>query len=89
MVSVVPIIAIMFIFYFLLIRPQQKQRKDLKQMLASLKKGDRVVTRGGLQGVIDKVEEQTLRVEVGNGLKLRVRRDYVDQVVKSDRGSDN
>jgi preprotein translocase YajC subunit len=52
-------------------------------MLAKLKKGDRIVTRGGLLGVIDKVEEETLRLDVGNGLKLRVRRDYVDRVVNS------
>jgi preprotein translocase subunit YajC len=51
-------------------------------MLADLKKGDRVVTRGGLIGVIDKVEESRLRIEVGNGLKLHVQRDYVDRLVK-------
>ncbi len=73
---------LILIFYFLIFRPQQKQRKDAQQMLADLKKGDRVVTRGGLLGVIDKVEESRLRLEVGNGLKLHVQRDYVDRVVK-------
>jgi preprotein translocase subunit YajC len=73
---------LILIFYFLIFRPQQKQRKDVQQMLADLKKGDRVVTRGGLLGVIDKVEENRLRLEVGNGLKLHVQRDYVDRVVK-------
>ncbi len=70
------------IFYFLIFRPQQKHRKEFQQMLASLKKGDRIVTRGGMIGVIDKVEEQTLRIEVGDGLKLRIQRDYVDKVLK-------
>ncbi len=77
-----PLLIIMVIFYFLLIRPQQKQRKEQQAMLDNIKEGDRVVTRGGLVGQVDKVEEErgTLRLELGNGLKLRVRRDYVDQV---------
>lgn len=70
------------IFYFLIFRPQQKQRKETQEMLANLKRGDRIVTRGGLIGVVDKVEEETLRLEVGSGLRLRVRRDYIDRVVK-------
>lgn len=74
-----PLIAI---FYFLIFRPQQKQRKDLQQMLANVKKGDRIVTRGGIQAVVDKVEEKSLRIEVGNGVKMWMRRDYVDQVVR-------
>ena len=54
-------------------------------MLANLQEGDRIVTRGGLMGSIDKIEEErgTLRLDVGNGVKLRVRRDYVEQVVKN------
>lgn len=73
-----PLIAI---FYFLIFRPQQKQRKELQQTLANVKKGDRIVTRGGIQAVVDKVEEKSLRIEVGNGVKMWMRRDYVDQVV--------
>ena len=74
-----PLIAI---FYFLIFRPQQKQRKELQQTLANVKKGDRIVTRGGIQAVVDKVEEKSLRIEVGNGIKMWMRRDYVDQVVR-------
>jgi len=73
-----PLIAI---FYFLIFRPQQKQRRDLQQLLANVKKGDRIVTRGGIQAVVDKVEEKSLRIEVGNGVKMWMRRDYVDQLV--------
>jgi preprotein translocase subunit YajC len=76
------VVPLMVIFYFLLIRPQQKQRKDFQAMVSTLKKGDRVVTRGGLEGVVDKVEEKSLRIDMGNGVKLKMRRDYVDQVVK-------
>ena len=78
-----PLLIIMVIFYFLLIRPQQKQRREMQEMLNDVKEGDRVVTRGGLMGQVDKVEEDRLRIEMGNGIKLRVKRDYVDQVVKN------
>ena len=74
---------LMLIFYFMIIRPQQKQRKEQQAMLDNLKEGDRVVTRGGLTGQIDKVEKDrgTIRIEVGMGVKLRVKREYVDQVI--------
>ncbi|GIX46637.1 MAG: hypothetical protein KatS3mg131_0848 [Candidatus Tectimicrobiota bacterium] len=73
---------LMAIFYFLIFRPQQKQRKEFQQMLANLKKGDRIVTRGGIVGVIDKIDGQILRIEAGDGLKLRIQREYVDKVLK-------
>ena len=72
-----PLIAI---FYFLIFRPQQKQRRDLQQMLANLKKGDSIVTRGGIEAVIDKVEEKRLRIEVSTGLKMWMSREYVDRI---------
>src|SRR6185503_1350560 len=72
-----PLIAI---FYFLIFRPQQKQRKALQEMLASLKKGDSIITRGGLEAVVDKVEETRVRIEVGNGIKMWMNRNYVDRI---------
>ena len=72
-----PLIAI---FYFLIFRPQQKQRREIQQMLANLKRGDSIVTRGGIEAVIDKVEEKRLRIEVSTGLKMWMSREYVDRV---------
>ena len=72
-----PLIAI---FYFLIFRPQQKQRKELQQMLANVKQGDRIVTRGGIEATVDKVEEKRLRIEVGSGVKMWMSRDYVDRL---------
>ena len=72
-----PLIAI---FYFLIFRPQQKQRKELQEMLANVKRGDSIITRGGLEAIVDKVEEKRLRIEVGNGIKMWMSRDYVDRV---------
>ena len=80
LVSFVPLLAIFVIFYFLLIRPQQKQRKELQQMLANVKQGDRIVTRGGIEATVDKVEEKRLRIEVASGVKMWMSRDYVDRL---------
>ena len=49
-------------------------------MLASLKRGDSIVTRGGIEAVVDKVEDKRLRIEVGNGVKMWMNRDYVDRL---------
>jgi len=72
-----PLIAI---FYFLIFRPQQKQRKELQEMLASVKRGDSIITRGGIEAIVDKVEEKRLRIEVGSGVKMWMSRDYVDRL---------
>ena len=65
------------IFYFLLIRPQQKQRKDHSKMLEELKKGDEVVTQGGLYGSIYKIKDETVSLEVAEGVRLRVSRSAI------------
>jgi len=72
-----PLIAI---FYFMIFRPQQKRRKELQEMLASLKRGESIITRGGIEAVVDKVEEKRVRIEVGNGIKMWMNRDYVDRI---------
>lgn len=65
-------IAVVAIFYFILIRPQQKQAKELRNFVASLKKGDEVFTQGGVVGTVALVEETTVTLDVGGGTKLRV-----------------
>ena len=64
--------ALFAIMYFVLIRPQQKQMKDQQTMLASLKKGDEVVTQGGMLGKIFSVADKVVTLEVSSGVKLRV-----------------
>jgi preprotein translocase subunit YajC len=78
--SIFLFLPLIVIFYFLIFRPQQKQRREMQEMLANLKKGDSIVTRGGIEAIIDKVEEKRLRIDVGNGLRMWMRRDYVDRV---------
>ena len=69
----VPLILIFAIMYFLLIRPQQKKVKEHKAMVAAVRRGDQVVTQGGLIGKVTKVKEDNeLEVEIANGVKVRV-----------------
>jgi preprotein translocase subunit YajC len=72
--------AIFAIFYFLLIRPQQRQKADRQRMLAGLKRGDRVVTSGGLHGTIIGLTEQTVSLRVADQVKLEFDRSAVGRV---------
>jgi len=75
--SLMPLVVLFAIFYFLIIRPQQKQQKDHKAMLAALDKGDKIVTSGGLIVEITKVEESFLTVKNTDGTTLRVARTFI------------
>jgi preprotein translocase subunit YajC len=77
-----PLIIIFAIFYFLLIRPQQKKSKQHKQVLAALKKGDRVVSSGGLHGVITGLTEDTVTMEISPKVRVRVSRGYIAGIVR-------
>ena len=70
----IPLILMFVIFYFLLIRPQQKRSKEHKQMVSNLKKGDRVVTSGGIHGRITGMDESTLTVEIAEKVRVKVTR---------------
>ncbi|HYQ99884.1 MAG TPA: preprotein translocase subunit YajC [Casimicrobiaceae bacterium] len=76
-----PMIAIFVVFYFLLIRPQQKRAKETRAMLAALQKGDEVVTAGGIVGRISKLGEQYATVEIANGIEVNVQRGSVSQLL--------
>ncbi|MBU2490934.1 MAG: preprotein translocase subunit YajC [Proteobacteria bacterium] len=73
----VPLILMFVIFYFLLIRPQQKKAKEVQQMISSLKKGDRVVTNGGVYGRISGLDENTITLEIADKVKIKVLRSAV------------
>lgn len=76
-VSFLPLILIFVIFYFLLIRPQTKRAKEHRKMVSELKAGDEVVTGGGIVGRVQEAGEQFLKVEVADGVVLRVQRQTV------------
>jgi preprotein translocase subunit YajC len=69
--SFLPLILIFIIFYFLLIRPQQKRAKEHKQMLESIKKGDKIITSGGIYGVVESVGTNTLTVKIAENVKVK------------------
>ena len=78
----VPIILIFGIMYFLMIRPQQKKMKDHRAMVAALRKGDQIVTQGGIIGKVTKVKEDNeVEVEIATGVKVRVIQNTITQVM--------
>jgi preprotein translocase subunit YajC len=78
--SLIPLVLIFVIFYFLLIRPQQKKAKEHKAMIESLKKGDKIVTSGGIYGVIEAVGANTVTVKVGENVRVKFGKAYVAAV---------
>ena len=80
--GLMPIILVMIIFYFLLIRPQQKRAKQHREMLAALRRGDKVVTNGGITGTIVKVVDDidTVEVEIAKDVKVNVVRAMIAEV---------
>ena len=70
--TLVPLVIFIAIFYFLLIRPQQKRQKEHEKEVASLKPNDKILTAGGIYGVIKKVKEKSLIVEIADGVEIEV-----------------
>ena len=80
--QLVPLILIFAIMYFLLIRPQQKKAKEHRAMVKALRRGDQVVTQGGVTGKVAKVkDENELEVEIADGVKVRVVQSTIVQVL--------
>lgn len=77
-----PLIVIFAIFYFMIIRPQQKREKDRRNMLSSLKEGDDVVTIGGIYGKILNLKEDVVTLDVGDKIKIKVTRAAIGNVLK-------
>jgi preprotein translocase subunit YajC len=80
----IPLILMFAIFYFLLIRPQQKKSKQQKAMLSSIKKGDKIVTSGGLHGVITGVDTDVVTMEIAPKIRVKVSRGSVAGILRRD-----
>ena len=76
-----PFIAIIAIFYFLIIRPQSKKQKETQKMLSALKKGDKIVTVGGIHGTIQTVDEHSIILKVDDNTKIKFSRSAVSSIV--------
>ncbi|MDD4004485.1 MAG: preprotein translocase subunit YajC [Elusimicrobiaceae bacterium] len=77
-----PIVLVIVIFYFLIIRPQQQQEKQRQKMLAELAQGDKIITTGGVHGVVDAVQETEVIVRVAEKVKLTIQRTAVAAIIK-------
>jgi preprotein translocase subunit YajC len=88
LMALAPLVLIFVVFYFLLIRPQQKRAKEHKELLTKIQRNDRVVTTGGLIGKVAKVhdERDELEVDIAEGVRVHVRRSMISDV--SSKGSD-
>lgn len=75
--SFIPLVLIFVVFYFLLIRPQQKQAKQHQVFLSELKKGQKVLTKGGIYGVIQSLEENILTLEIAKDVVIKVSRESI------------
>jgi len=84
LVQFLPLVAMFAIFYFLLIRPQQKKAKEHKALLDTLKKGDQVVTAGGIHGKVVSVDEKTVNLEIANGVVIRISKGFVASLEKKE-----
>ena len=79
--TLLPLVLIFVVFYFLLIRPQQKRAKNHRAMLGAIRRGDKVVTGGGIMGTVTKVvNEDEVAVEIAEGIKIRVQRGLIASV---------
>ena len=81
----IPLILIFVIFYFFLIRPQQKRVKEHKAMVEALKRGDEVITSGGIIGVVDRVmEDDRIEVVIGDDTKVQIIRSTITSLLKKE-----
>ena len=83
--NLLPFLAIILIFYFLIIRPQSRKRKETEKMLGALKKGDKIITIGGIYGTIQSVRETTVIVKVDDNVKLEFLRSAISTVTTQSR----
>jgi preprotein translocase subunit YajC len=87
MSSLIMMAAIFGIFYFILIRPQQKKMKEHKKMVEELKKGDKIITSGGIYGTVVGAGTATLKVEIADGVKVKISRSTVGTVLSEEEAS--
>ena len=81
LISLLPLVLIFVLFYFLLIRPQQRRQKQHKEMVGSVKKGDEVVTNGGTLGKVTDVNDNFVTVEVAANVNIKVQRQAIAQMM--------
>jgi preprotein translocase subunit YajC len=84
MMNLIPLVFMFAIFYFLLIRPQQKKAKEHRALLDSIKKGDQVITAGGMHGKVTAIDDTVVTLEISNGVNVKYNKGHIASVVKKD-----
>ena len=84
LVQILPIAAIFLVFYFIVIAAGNKQRRNTQQMLSALKKGDRVVTQGGIYGTVQGVEAEVVYLKIAENVKVKVARSAITSIVSGE-----
>ena len=82
--NLVPLVFMFGIFYFLLIRPQQKKAKEHRALLDTLKKGDQVITAGGVHGKISAIDGDLVSLEIASGVVIKIGKGYISNLSKKD-----
>ena len=85
LISFAPLVLVFFVFYFLLIRPQQKKVKEQREMLEKLKKNDEVMTSGGIYGKVVALNDNVVTLEVAPNVRIRVHRPQISTLVKGEK----
>lgn len=80
MINLLFLAAIFFVFYFFIIRPQSKRQKEIQNKVSEMKKGDKVVTGGGMIGVVNSIDDDTVLLEIDSGVKARFQKSSITDV---------
>lgn len=84
--SMLPLVLMFVVLYFLMIRPQQKKQKEMQKMISEMKKGDKVITNGGIHGIIAGIKDTTVLIKVADNVKLEFSKSSVVSVEKGKEG---
>jgi preprotein translocase subunit YajC len=79
--SLLPFLLIILVFYFLILRPQQKRQKEKQRLLESIKKGDRIITSGGIHGTVEGLEDKTVLIKISDNTKIKIERSAVATIL--------
>jgi preprotein translocase subunit YajC len=79
--SLLPFILIIAVFYFLILRPQQRRQKERQKLLESVKRGDKVILSGGIHGTVEGLEDKTVLVKISDNTKVKVERSGITSIV--------
>ena len=79
--SLLPFLLIILVFYFLILRPQQKRQKERQKLLESVKKGDKVITSSGMHGVVEGMDDKTVLVKIADNTKVKMERSAIATIV--------